>query len=66
MFNSTREQHPHCRLQTVNQLAMETSRVMRGSHSRKTAAFVRVSGRSRERLITAGHRTVPSNMSDAF
>lgn len=29
--------------QTVNQLAMETRRVMRGSHSRKTAAFVRVS-----------------------
>lgn len=30
---------------TVNQLAMETRRVMRGSHSRKTAAFVRVSQR---------------------
>lgn len=30
-------------MQTVNQLAMETSRVMRGNHSRKTAAFVRVS-----------------------
>lgn len=29
-------------MQTVNQLAMETSRVMRGNHSRKTAAFVRV------------------------
>ncbi|KAM8728989.1 VPS35 endosomal protein-sorting factor-like isoform 1-T1 [Acanthopagrus schlegelii] len=28
-------------IHTVNQLAMETSRVMRGSHSRKTAAFVR-------------------------
>ncbi|XP_068610312.1 VPS35 endosomal protein-sorting factor-like [Brachionichthys hirsutus] len=28
-------------IQTVNQLAMETNRVMRGSHSRKTAAFVR-------------------------
>eukprot|EP00063_Salmo_salar_P039017 XP_014013852.1 PREDICTED: UPF0505 protein C16orf62 homolog [Salmo salar] len=27
----------------VNQLAMETSRVMRGSHSHKTAAFVRCS-----------------------
>lgn len=32
-----------CLLQTVNQLAMETNRVMKGSHSRKTAAFVRVS-----------------------
>lgn len=32
-----------CHFQTVNQLAMETSTVMRGSHSRKTAAFVRVS-----------------------
>uniref|UniRef100_A0A665UVW2 VPS35 endosomal protein-sorting factor-like n=1 Tax=Echeneis naucrates TaxID=173247 RepID=A0A665UVW2_ECHNA len=30
-------------IHTVNQLAMETRRVMRGSHSRKTAAFVRVS-----------------------
>lgn len=29
-------------LQTVNQLAMETRRVMKGNHSRKTAAFVRV------------------------
>uniref|UniRef100_A0A3B4TWB0 VPS35 endosomal protein-sorting factor-like n=1 Tax=Seriola dumerili TaxID=41447 RepID=A0A3B4TWB0_SERDU len=28
-------------IHTVNQLAMETRRVMRGSHSRKTAAFVR-------------------------
>ncbi|XP_034414392.1 VPS35 endosomal protein sorting factor-like isoform X1 [Cyclopterus lumpus] len=28
-------------IHTVNQLAMETSRVMRGNHSRKTAAFVR-------------------------
>ncbi|KAL6094475.1 vps35l [Pungitius sinensis] len=28
-------------IHTVNQLAMETSRVMRGGHSRKTAAFVR-------------------------
>ncbi|XP_041829823.1 VPS35 endosomal protein-sorting factor-like [Melanotaenia boesemani] len=28
-------------IHTVNQLAMETTRVMRGSHSRKTAAFVR-------------------------
>uniref|UniRef100_A0A8C4HG36 VPS35 endosomal protein-sorting factor-like n=1 Tax=Dicentrarchus labrax TaxID=13489 RepID=A0A8C4HG36_DICLA len=28
-------------IHTVNQLAMETCRVMRGSHSRKTAAFVR-------------------------
>ncbi|XP_059180994.1 VPS35 endosomal protein-sorting factor-like isoform X2 [Centropristis striata] len=28
-------------IHTVNQLAMETSRVMRGTHSRKTAAFVR-------------------------
>uniref|UniRef100_A0A3Q3KWI5 VPS35 endosomal protein-sorting factor-like n=1 Tax=Labrus bergylta TaxID=56723 RepID=A0A3Q3KWI5_9LABR len=28
-------------IHTVNQLAMETSRVMKGSHSRKTAAFVR-------------------------
>ncbi|KAE8284508.1 hypothetical protein D5F01_LYC17841 [Larimichthys crocea] len=28
-------------IHTVNQLAMETSTVMRGSHSRKTAAFVR-------------------------
>ncbi|XP_042364506.1 VPS35 endosomal protein-sorting factor-like isoform X2 [Plectropomus leopardus] len=28
-------------IHTVNQLAMETNRVMRGSHSRKTAAFVR-------------------------
>lgn len=27
----------------VNQLAMETRKVMKGSHSRKTAAFVRVS-----------------------
>lgn len=32
-----------CLLQTVNQLAMETNHVMKGSHSRKTAAFVRVS-----------------------
>lgn len=30
--------------QTVNRLAMETRRVMKGNHSRKTAAFVRVSG----------------------
>uniref|UniRef100_A0A8C9VR70 VPS35 endosomal protein-sorting factor-like n=1 Tax=Scleropages formosus TaxID=113540 RepID=A0A8C9VR70_SCLFO len=28
-------------IHTVNQLAMETRRVMRGNHSRKTAAFVR-------------------------
>lgn len=28
---------------TVNQLAMETRMVMKGNHSRKTAAFVRVS-----------------------
>lgn len=28
-------------IHTVNQLAMETSRVMKGNHSRKTAAFVR-------------------------
>uniref|UniRef100_A0A8C2JTH2 VPS35 endosomal protein-sorting factor-like n=1 Tax=Cyprinus carpio TaxID=7962 RepID=A0A8C2JTH2_CYPCA len=28
-------------IQTVNQLAMETRRVMKGNHSRKTAAFVR-------------------------
>ncbi|XP_041671104.1 VPS35 endosomal protein-sorting factor-like isoform X2 [Cheilinus undulatus] len=28
-------------IHTVNQLAMETNRVMKGSHSRKTAAFVR-------------------------
>ncbi|XP_033908670.2 VPS35 endosomal protein-sorting factor-like [Acipenser ruthenus] len=28
-------------IHTVNQLAMETRRVMRGTHSRKTAAFVR-------------------------
>ncbi|XP_070708223.1 VPS35 endosomal protein-sorting factor-like [Pempheris klunzingeri] len=28
-------------IHAVNQLAMETNRVMRGSHSRKTAAFVR-------------------------
>lgn len=35
--------HLYCHIQTVNQLAMETRRVMRGNHSRKTAAFVRVS-----------------------
>ncbi|XP_029954713.1 VPS35 endosomal protein sorting factor-like [Salarias fasciatus] len=33
-------------IHTVNQLAMETRRVMRGSHSQKTAAFVRVSQRT--------------------
>lgn len=38
----------------VNQLAMETRRVMRGSHSRKTAAFVRVSQQTHYRLIAAG------------
>lgn len=42
--------------QTVNQLAMETSRVMRGSHSRKTAAFVRVSQPHPSHRITYCHR----------
>lgn len=43
IFTDTHPQCSPCRFQTVNQLAMETSTVMRGSHSRKTAAFVRVS-----------------------
>ena len=45
----------HVVFQTVNQLAMETSRVMRGSHSRKTAAFVRVSQPHPSRRITYCH-----------
>lgn len=49
---------------TVNQLAMETRRVMRGSHSRKTAAFVRVSSHThthtRHHVIAAEHMHLAS------
>uniref|UniRef100_A0A671SSI6 VPS35 endosomal protein-sorting factor-like n=1 Tax=Sinocyclocheilus anshuiensis TaxID=1608454 RepID=A0A671SSI6_9TELE len=40
-------------IHTVNQLAMETRRVMKGNHSRKTAAFVRA-------CATYGFITIPS------